>query len=713
MRHIIVYIGLLTVLLFGAPAALQAQTIRVQSGDHPGFTRLVLPIGADREWTLEEQPEGGWRLALTPTVEGFDISNAFNLIQRTRLQDLVATQDLSLDLACACDVSSFRHDTRFLVIDIADPDPNAPPPEDVAETSAAEGPEATTAAEAIPNLVDLLRQPDNLPPVALPVPEIAPAPEPDAAPPNPRLAEAAQIMAEQLARAAASGLLDVALRDPTEPDDPEEVSADGVEDMPHDEAGQTTPNPHQNPIASPDGDLPIRAQTALDTSIPLDLPIGLPMEEASCNGAPFVAAEWSQGVGLYQELGALRRDLYDERDMLTVDGAVGIAQHYLFYGFGAEATYWLRQLPEPPETLLHVAALVDGAETAPFIPVETTEGCSDGELLWRYLAGAVNRDLGPDDTAAIQRAFGLLPPLLRDHMGPRLATKLMEDGHAGTARNVRDVLYRGGRIDAAELRLLDLELGFSPEVLPEQMQEELAEAMRDDGADPAAVLALALAFDRSMGTLPQPSRLTTADALMREVGNGPETDDLWRETLLGYAALGQIEEALNRLGDPARSDTTQEEALTDLIAERVAVDDTAALVVLAYTHGRTWRPEGSEAGRIQVRAVAALREEGLFEAAQILRDVRRPLILPTPEVDEEEVIDEAEVAWTERDWARLSQTTTGAHADVATRMAGLQGDRSPAPPDGPPDLNSMNDALNDSRALRAVVAELLAQPTLP
>lgn len=711
-------------LSFTTITSVHAQTIRVRSGDHPSFTRLVLPIGADREWELDQQPDGQWVLALNPTVDGFDTSTSFNLIQRTRLSDLSAAQTLSLDLACACDVSSFRYDTRFLVIDITDPDPNAIPPEPSAENLDADAREA--AASALPNLANLLREPGDLPEVTpslmTNVEPLISAPRNDESP-NPRLAEAAQIMAEQLARAAASGLLDAALNEPMTGGDPSDTFPAVDEHItiaepvapPADElASETTPDPHPDHSEFPTGPLPIRAATAFDTAIQLDLPIGPPRAEASCDGVPFDVQDWSEGGGLNQGLGALRRDLFDERDVLTDDRAINLAQHYLFYGFGAEATYWLNQTQAPPENLLHLAALIDGAETAPFIPVETAEACSPGELLWRYLAGVVIGQLEADDTAAIQRAFGNLPAELRDHIGPRLAMLLVDEGYSGTARNVRDVLHRGGRIEIAALRLLDLDLGISLNASPGQTQQALAEALRDDGGDPANVLAHALAFDRGLGTLPNPSRLVTADALIREIGDGPETNDLWRETLLGHAALGQIDEALSRLSDPSRSDAARAEALTELIAERVNVGDTAALVVLAYSYGRDWRPEGSVAGRIQVRAIAALREDGLYEAAQILRDVRRPLILPAPDAPLVEAEDEATTAWVEGDWTRLAEAGSGTHAAIAARLMQLQDDAPDvAAATGPPDLNSLTETVNDSRALRSAVADLLAQPTLP
>lgn len=688
--------------------SIHAQTLAIQSGEHAEFTRLVLPIGADRDWNIVQQPDGQWELTLTPAVDGFDTSTTFDVIPRTRVSDLIAGQTLILDLACNCGVSSFRHATEYLVIDVTDPDPDAPAP---SAADAMPDTAATEASEALPDLAGLLRSPAALPqvtPIAPPSPEATPD-DTEVDEPNPRLAEAAQIMAEQLARAAASGLLDVALDEPMYVGDPSEPGSSAP--------SHSTPDSYvavEEPVEEGDTSLPIRAETAFDTAFQLDRPIGPPREPMSCTGDPFNVADWTDGYGFDQGLGPLRRDLYDERDVLRSDGAIALAQHYLFYGFGAEATYWLTHLSSPPESLLHLAALVDGAETAAFIPVQSTENCSQGELLWRYLAGAVANPLSGDDTAAIQRAFGELPTQLRDHMGPRLAAQLADDGYGGTARNIRDILHRGGRIPMAALRLLDLELGIDLDAHASDTRHNLAEAMRDDGGDPVSVLTHALAFDRSVGTLPPTSRLVTADALIREVGNGPETDELWLETLLGHAALGQIDEALDRLNDPTRPQAIRAEALTELIENRVEVGDTASLVILAYTHGHEWRPEGSAAGRIQVRAIAALRDAGLFEAAQILRDVRRPLILPAPSAEPAEQEDAATAAWLARDWDRLAEAGSGTHADVATRLSQLGTDAAPpVAAEGAPDLNALNEALDDSRSLRTALTDLLAEPALP
>lgn len=716
-------LGLVLAICSCVASAAQAQTIRVQSGDHAGFTRLVLSIGADRDWNLEQQSDQQWLLSISSTIDGFDTSQAFDLIQRTRLASLDGAEALMLQLACICDVTSFRHNTQYLVIDITDPDPNAPL-FDVANADIAQDQredDRAAAASALPNLTSVLLAPSSLPQVIPLIPSIAPAEmtnEPIVAEsaPNPRLAAAAEIMAEQLARAAASGLLDVALQDLPVGEEPSieatPAPVEGVEGAP-----TTAPIPPPIPRedgAFPEGPLPIRAETGLDPRLEVDLSAAPARDALACQGMPLNAREWSEGLSIEFGLGALRLDLFDERDILVDDAAMSLARHYLAYGFGAEASYWLRQSSFPPEDLLHIATLVDGGESVPFPAVGTPEDCSDGELLWRYIGGSVTADLTQDDTDTLQRAYSDLPRELRDHLGPRIARRLSADGHHSAARNVRDILHRGGRVDDVTLRILDLDLRIAPDTTLDQTRDILAEALRDDGGDPVSVMTQSLAFDRNTGTRADPSRLVAADALMRENGTGPETDDLWREVLLGHAGLGQIEEALNRLGDSTRSAEARATALTDLIADRVAVDDTAALVILAYTYGRDWRPEGSEAGRIQVRAIARLREEGLFEAAQILRDVRRPLVLPAPPLAEVEEVDPAIAAWAQADWPLLAETNSGTHADIAMRMALLDEATAPTPSDGQaPDLNALSETVTDSRALRQSITDLLGRPTPP
>ncbi len=714
MRRFFLAIG-----VFALAQSANAQTLRVQSGDHAGFTRLVIPIGADRSWNIVERNSRTWDIEIDPAVDGFDTGSAFDLIQRTRLASLDGDTNLTLLLSCDCPISSFRHQGQYLVVDISDP-PELPDPQiPEAETAdVARQEERTRAADALPNLASLLSGSNQLPilntsPEAPALLEAAGAVEVTEDRPNPQLEEAAQIMAEQLARAAASGLLDAALDQPQTFADPIEASEPTVQEPDDIE----TPEAEPSAIAAdqeidqgtgPDN-YPIRTQTALDPRIQLDRPLSPAMMEESCSADAFDARDWAEATSFEQGLGELRLGLYDDRDTLVEEGVEALALYYLYYGFGAEAHHWLMQLEEPSDDLLHIAALVDGSEETSFPEVDSPADCSDGELLWRYIDGAVAVDLTSEDLAAIQRAYAQLPVHLRDLLGPRLARALHRDRHGPAARNVRDILHRGGRVPVGELRILDLDLGISVPESVNGTRDALAEMLMGNASDAIATMAQALAFDRSVGVRPPPERLTAAEALLRENGSGPETNVLWREVLLGHAALGSIDTALAMLSNSNRDDEVFEDALTALIADRVTVEDTATLLVLAHSFGARWRPEGSDAGRAQIAAIALLREEGLYEAAQILRDVRRPLILPARNDDGAIETDPVQEAWDSGNWEDLSEIASGAHNAIAARMV-AQANPAEQTDGALEPLDAVVATLADSQTLREVVGALLARP---
>ncbi|MEJ6393022.1 hypothetical protein V8J82_07145 [Gymnodinialimonas sp. 2305UL16-5] len=721
-------LGIAIGICLGGPGL--AQTIPIQSGDHAGFTRLVLPIGGNRDWSLQRIDDTEWALELMPSVDGFDTSQIFNLIQRNRLADVTTEDGLSLSLACNCTVTAFRYDTRFLVVDIADPEPDAP----AAELEEARAAERAAAASALPNLAQLLpgravqgfdpeiamSDPGQIPdqpvaeePAPLETATAADLPRQDI--PNPRIAEAAEIMAEQLARAAASGLLDAALDQPLTVADPvaEPLPTEIPEFAPNPEepgAEDMAENIPDTPDLFPTGPLPIRAESALDAGLNIELSRPTRAVPGSCTGATFNIRDWATGAGFEQDLGELRDGLYDERDNLVLSIAEDLARHYIYYGFGAEAIFWLDQIPEAPLDLRYVAALLDGAERTGFPSVTVPSDCSDGELLWRYLANAVEPDLLPEEVDAVQRGFHALPPSLRDHIGPSLARRFHSDDEVSATRNVREALHRGGRLDAAVLRILDIDIDIAPDRSPDETRIALEEAVRDDGGDPVTVMARALLFDRMNGTLPSPDRLVAAEALLRETGPGRASDELWREALIGYAAIGQIDRALEMLTSANHGAEARNEALTDLIAERVSVGDIAALVILAYRYGNEWQPVGSEARRAQLNAIAVLREADLFVAADILRDTRQPLILPLTESEPSEVPNPAQQAWRERNWSELAETGRGVHADIANYMLRLTDPVGLPDIAEPVDLTGLNSSVSESRDLRAAINAILDQP---
>jgi hypothetical protein len=719
-----------------AASVLQAQTLPVQGGEHAAFTRLVIPIEADREWSLSGEGDTR-RLELSPEPDGFDIRRSFDLIPRDRLAALASDGPaLEIRLGCDCNVTTFRHLDRYLVLDIADADGaeeadfeeedvrEDPGPRRPQQPDAQRQAEREAAAAALPDLAGLLTgrgiAPAPQPSAGLetfPVAADDTTPETDAM--ARRLEEAAAVMAEQLARAAAAGLLEVAPGEPLSAGDPlPEADTAPLPPPPpppvdppvaRADTEAAAPSALVVPARSPADAPPVRARTAFDIA---DRPAPdpeTPQPRLACTGEEHGIAGWSDGEngpeGFSDGLGHRRAALFDDRDGLREEGVLALARHYLHHGFGAEALFWLSQLDRPPAELIALGHLVDGTGPARFPEVSDDTACSDEEFLLRYLADAVPGRITQGQASRLQLAFARLPAPLRARFGPDLARALAADGRPDTARNIRDMLGLSGQVPAAELIGLDLDLGF--ETSMEQTREALALALRDDGAAPAATMARALAFDRERALRPDPARLMAADALLRETPAGPDSDRLWREIAASRAALGQIDAAIAMIeGGRSRDGETWLAAVTGIVADRVAAGDTAALLILAHLFGADWTASGSETGRIRAAAAALLRADDLEAGAALMESGGPQLILPA--IGEASPPRPATNAWAARDWQEAT-AAGGAREEIATRMAA----REALPAEGAEareaglDLDVLTQQLEDSRILREALTEVL------
>lgn len=666
-----------------------AQTIPVQSGEHADFTRLVLDIGADRRWRLERVGQTV-RLVLDPPVDGFDISRVFDFIPRTRLAGLGVRDGLDLTLACPCVIEDSRYRGRYLVLDIR---PGA--------DSASRAP-----AAPLPDMAQLMRgEAPVLPTLGSPFASgPGPRSEADAGDLDVDLQDAARIMAEQLARAAAAGLLQASPGRPMIDADPLGMFAPSQAVAGPD---PTVPIPEGEaaPVFPPG--VPLRAETALDPDMPVTFLRAPLRDDLACSGAVLAMEDWSGGGPVQDGLGALRLALYDDRDQMRRDGALALARHYIASGFGAEAAFWLGEIDAPPRALLALAALIDEIPGQHFPPEPDLLACSDDELLWRYLAGALDPTiLTTEEIGRIQRTAAALPRNLRDQIAVRIARALNADGFGDAARNLRDMLWRGGGLGDAALLRLDRDLGLAMSD-PAAARSVLATALRDPRGEPVAAMAHAMRFDRETAVPVSTEYLDAAEALLREQGIGPATAELWHEVVLAQAALGDLERMLQLLAADGLPDGARDGALTALFAERAALGDTPALSLLAHVFGDRWQATGSDAGRARVAAMAHLREVGLTDAAEMLRGGQRMLILPDGPAADPDRADALRAAWESGDWARLGDLADGPHRAVAERMA------APMPPDADrpdPDLPRLVKRLTDSSALRDEIEALLTAP---
>lgn len=131
-----------------------AETVIVRTGDHEGFTRIVLYAGADQGWSVSEAP--GELSVMSRNGARFDLRSAFDKIQRDRVAALGdgGGGTLTVTLNCNCGHRVFPWRGYGLVIDILD-DPEQPG----AESATAAASAAIASPRELPKAPMVRQQP--------------------------------------------------------------------------------------------------------------------------------------------------------------------------------------------------------------------------------------------------------------------------------------------------------------------------------------------------------------------------------------------------------------------------------------------------------------------------------------------------------------------------------------------------------------------------
>ena len=551
-------------LWIGLASVAQAEQVAVQSGEHDGFTRLVLDFAAPVGWTMT-RTDAGYRLALSRPDMRFDLSEVFRKVPRDRLSSIWAdpgTGALMLGIGCACHAFPFELRPDVLVIDLRD---GLPPPGssfEIAEDgrvmppvaahpplrprSRPEGKAAAVAAGPTVSGYDWLGQaitgtadvpaPPLLPPVprdALPVP--SPEVAGDAPPmPAPQAGDALRnALLRQISNGAARGAVDLA---PHVPGLPGDHGTSGRDPLPQIRIGRDA---GVDPAA---GDRPDHALTAAGDRCLPDAAVDVGAWGAATPVAETIA---SRTAALYGE--------FDRVDPVVADAAV---KYLIYLGFGAEAQGLIKTLPlDGPDAPLWsaLAAVADG-DLAPDGPLTGMEVCDGPVAMWAVLA---RPDLTAGDqvqSGAILRAFSALPPHLRRHLGPVLAGRFMARGDAVTVRAIRDAILRPGGDPGPAVRLLAAELheaeGHGPDT-PALVALQSAPGPTAAAATVAAVVAIV-----ADGGTVDTAMLTATEALLREYKGADEAPALRHALALALGTQGDFDAAFATLpeADAGRAD---------------------------------------------------------------------------------------------------------------------------------------------------------------
>ena len=533
-----------------AAGAAQAERVVVRSGDHDGFTRIVL--GFETPPRFDTEPlDGAWRL----DPEGpatYDLSDAWRRITRERVAAIEPRPDgaLVLRLACDCEVEAFPVGEAMVAIDVADPEPGAEP-------------------ELQPEPAVVAPAPMALPPVFLPTPTTEaglpvvtpipaePEPEPVPLPAAPDLTALGADLALQLQNGVDRGLL---------------VPA--------------PPLARGDRPTVPTGELRVRAATGVAPEIAAQIGFGDARSEV-CPSAEVARLLPGRGGGTHEAIAEARAGLFGELDRIDPGAARALAGELLSAGLGAEAKAILRLVPlggSDVAALDALATLLDaGPPDASARLLEPWASCEGDAALWAVLAlegRPLPRTL---DRGGVVGALSAMPPALRTHLAPRLAGIFLDDGDRATARLVRNAATRDGGEPDRAMRLLSARMTLAEEPSDAAALKELADLV--SGRDGVAMEA-ALRLFSAGGVVPEQA-LQDAAILVAERRGRAEGESL--RGVLGAALMdaGRWDEALAIAAD-APPDAPGTAPLWEAAARRLAAEAAdPAFLRLAFAEAET------------------------------------------------------------------------------------------------------------------------------
>ncbi len=540
MNRILTYTTAL-VLVLAHPAA--AERVSVLSGEHRGFTRLALVLPEPSEWEFG-RVDNGYELRIAREGVELDVSSVFNRIARRRISDVQVSPDmkgLRIALDCNCWANVFEDRPGLIVIDVREGRAPAASRYEMPLEDQAPVRQVTT-----PRTDDLARDFSlywrNLPP--LPAAQAEPAATPAEEPaPDERVAQAQEHLVQQIARAAAQGLLEADV--PAEPAAPT--------------AALIAPEPVALPPDSAANHLSLRAQSALDRE--LGRPAERLAEVVPSICVPDVVldvAGWADGRPMADQLAARRAAVVGEFDAPSATAVGDFARTYLHFGLGAEARKTLAafDVTVPDADILQtIGQIMDLGPVRPDARLPGMTSCDGAAALWAMLAAERAPARDSINTNAIVQAFSALPLHLRQHLGPQLGERLLAAGERDAAEMIRNAIQRAVSGPDEGLSMVNARLDLSRGD-DDAAERNLHEAARDNGTTGAEAHALLLENRLRQGRPIEPALIETTAALGFEHRGTDLGRRLDRMQVLALAASGAFDQAFatfNRLGRDAEA----------------------------------------------------------------------------------------------------------------------------------------------------------------
>ena len=485
-----------------------AEPVRVISGEHPDFSRLVVFMPSGSDWQLEELDSTKYQLRIVGQ-EDFDTRTVFDLIPKSRLQALaVSNGQLVLTLGCNCPISQDVIPSGQLVLDILNPVSEEEMSSEKSDTADAEQESDGDVQQSFPLAAV---QPNG-------TSRIDPSPfwkrpqsndeKPVEDETQPALDEFREDLIKSLGRAASLTLVEV----PEQEVPKIGMSADKASDEGKDEKPEMVLEMSSEDIVSEEKQPRFRTSSAAERARAPETTVEEPVP--SCYRADYFAiADWGDPEAAFgDQISDARRSLSGEFDRTKPSDALKLMRLYLYYGLVEEAhkIYRVFQLDsKAAQAALVISEILLMREVDPFIATMTD--CEGMLSIWATLAGPVGQAITKEQSRRVTAEFAKLPSQLKTMFGADLLLRFTQGGDKTGAGIIRNALKRSVGDDAPLLS--------SP--MAELSEDDLLAVMQDDRKEAPQALAELIGRGLSKEEPIEAGLIELADTLAFE-GRGTE-----------------------------------------------------------------------------------------------------------------------------------------------------------------------------------------------
>ncbi|SFR51885.1 hypothetical protein SAMN04488005_2483 [Yoonia tamlensis] len=530
MKHVISIL-----LLVLAPCTAMAAPVRVLTGEHAQFTRMVFRIAPGSEWTLGRADDG--YMLLLPTSQSYDLQGFFDRIPKDRIAQITQPRagEFVFDVPCDCRAEAFLVGDDVLVIDVSDGSPLASSPfeqrldaSDIAATPVAQ-PYVVPENAIFPvfGASPLQTAPPPAPLNDVAVARAEPAPVPQAF--DADLSALETSIVASLAQGLTQGVLAQDLQNAGNVAGIDETIRDALR------AAHTAIPGIGTRTNQDENARPITPEIAKTQSGQRCLP-----------AAYFDIPNWGDAQPFSTQLAQARSEIVTEVGQPDETAVLRLARTYVYFGFGREAlrTLEIDGVRSQERTYLAQIARIIDAERAQQNLFAEQVSCSSSVALWAALAikdGPMDAQL---DRAAVLHAFKALPIHLQRHIGPMLSERFIAIGDHDGALQTLDA-GRGADTKTLDATLAEAELDHA---LGNETSVEIAvaTAVRENARITPDVMIAFLTDAVENNREIEDSDFMLADALRFEHAHLPIAGDLTYAQGRGYLMQGNIDQ-LQRL----------------------------------------------------------------------------------------------------------------------------------------------------------------------